>query len=1400
MDHRLDFKVLICKNIRRIVSVLFFCSLANIQVSAFENELKFDHLSIESGLSQSSVFCIYQDNLGFIWIGTRDGLNKYDGIRFKEYNQEENNINSLTNSQINHIEQDFNGDIWISTENGLNRYCYKSDSIVRYALPDIEEKSSIYCTFEDADKRLWIGTRHGIYFYDRQHDTIIASQDYFNNDEIPQKLISSILQDTNGNMWIGSISEGLFRFEPKSKKLVHINSEYQDILAHHRIEDLVEDSLGNVWIATYGGGVYLWDANNQALTSLNELAKHGELSSRFVRSLTVDQNQNVWIGTFEGLNIYNPQSSKISNIYADDSDERSLSHNSIRSLMTDRKGSVWIGTYIGGINIFDEDNQKFVHYYHKINNKNSLSFNVVSAVVEDQHQNLWIGTESGGLNYYNRANNTFTHYTSDKLSKNGLSHNTIKSLLLDSQDKLWIGTHTGGLNLLNLKSKEFIQFDGQPDFGSYLDKAIINDLYIDSKGYLWLCVDKSGGLFKFDRKSNRYIEFKMQKSLHALLGQTSVKSVFQDELGNFWLSTEGKGIVVFNEESGYLEQFKSNPNQTNSLNNDLVYHIFQDSKRRIWVSTYGGGLNLFDRFSKTFTNFNTTHGILHNKVYGVVEDSFGYLWLSTIRGLTRFNPDTKEFKNFNYSGGFPLAELNEGAFYKSHTKKLYFGGNNGFVEFAPQEIKDNNFLPPIVFTGFRLFNQPVLPNDGSGIIQSNMPFVDKIELKYNQSIFTVEFAGLSFTHPENNQYAYKLEGIEDEWNLVKNQFSATYTLLNSGDYTFRLKASNNDGLWNENESKISISVLPPPWKTWWAYLIYAVCISGILVLMRYYSLKSEKIKTVLHLQSIEKKKIQEIHEAKIDFFTLVSHEFSTPLTLIIGQISNIMSTLKSHNPLKPRLHNVQQNALLLKRLINQLMDFRRLETGKVQISVSRQDWVSYSREIAGYFTEYAKAKGIHFTMKSRQKKIEGWFDKKLMERTLFNILSNAFKNTPEDGKIRLIIEQIDAWENHNDLIEGHITVGSLPSSNDSKLIKICISDTGNGLNHEMLAKVFDRFFQVQESTGTGTGIGLYLVKSYVNLHQGIIDIISEPNKGTEFTIVLSLGNSQYSSKQVQTQELKIVNSDDAVSLVPENYAVESKEIQTPANNKFIYIIEKDPQIGQFLFNLLAGEYHIEIFENGKDALQKMHIKLPDLVISEIDVKGIDGKKLCSKIRANATLKRVPFVILTAHQDEQTRKDCYAAGASDYIIKPFDTELLLFRIKNLLVHGTDVQKHVNHQELAAFDVQGYEENIMYRIRKYVRDNISDTTLNVNKLSREVGLSRVQIYRKIKKLTGKTAVEYIREIRLEEAAHLLLQKKLNVNDIAFLVGFQDVDYFRIQFKKKYQVSPARYYEYEKSKLID
>jgi signal transduction histidine kinase/ligand-binding sensor domain-containing protein/AraC-like DNA-binding protein len=1367
-----------------LLSCFLVCHLP-CSAQTISSDLELIHYDVKDGLSQSTVLAIYQDKYGFLWLGTRDGLNRFDGYSFEIFQHEPEDTTTIGDNYINDITGDPEGNLWIGTSNGLSYYDKNTRKFENFIVPHFQKDAEVSCVIYNPKGFIWVGTKDGLFHFDPYKKRFYQPTEYPVLREIGSKYVLSVLEDKDRNIWVGT-TQGIFFQDSRTGQVSVFNHQLKGKyhITQSRIEKLVQDSTGKIWAGSYGGGLQCIDPEEGFVFSLQTSSDPSlALSNNFIRDLFIDNNNRLWIGTFDGLNIYDIADHSTVRISYDPEKAIGLSHNSIRSIAGLKDGSVCIGTYFGGLNYFNVYNQKFVHLQNIPEDPSSLSYNVISCFDRKDSIHMWVGTERGGLNLLNTRNQQFRKYPFNE-GEQSLSSHTIKSLYFDQNNKnLWIGTFKGGLNLYEPEINRFSRFPSSENPGfSFLSNCIVNDIKKDSDGYLWIATDRYGGLFKFDVIKQRFIHFQLEDSIHGMLENTNVKSIMIDKIGNIWLSTYGKGILVFNEKENYLFEIGTTASSFLAINKNDVNYVFEDRNGIIWIATNGGGINRIDRKTNKITHLTTLDGLLSNMILGLTQDKEGNIWIAAANGLSRYDPGTHTIRNYSHTSGVPLEEISTPPYFFDQADQLFLGGNNGMMLFFPSKLLDNESIPEIKITGLRLFNEPVVPGDESGILEHSILDTRKIVLNHSQSIFTIEFTALNYLFPLQNRYRYKLEGLETEWNEVRNQRIATYTNLKEGSYRFLVMGSNNDDVWNPEPAELEIVVLPPNWKSWWASLIYLFLIFSGIFGLRQMVLHRTRLKNELSLKELENQKLEEMHQLKMQFFTDVSHEIQTPLTLILDPLEQLNQSGEGTDWQKSLLKTIHVNTRRLNLLINQIIELNQIEHGKLKIKYTPERLNDLLRDIVDSFRLLADKSNIRLSFETTLPDEHYRLDRDKMEKILYNLLSNAFKFNKVGGSVDVVAHPLD-------------------NSNNEKLkVELLVRDTGKGIDKDKLDRIFDRFYKA-EYTSKGSGIGLSLVKSLVETMGGSIQVRSEPFLGSTFSVILEF--------QPATGDEEIVPSrtgEYSKPLPVEYYfSVEDngeESLLDPGRNKnpTLLLIDDDKELLNYMLMQLKDSFEIIAAGNGIDGIEKANKYNPDLIITDIRLPGMDGIEVCRDIKSNLKTSHIPVIILTAMRGDEDRLAGLESGADAFMVKPFFMKEIRSRINNILNTRKQLREKYSRQFYLSpgeITLNSYDEKLMQKIMKVIEKYIGEPSLTVDFLGEKVGLSRVHLYRKLKALTDMSPSEFIKSIRMKRAADILAKDKVSITEAGYMVGFQDLNYFSKTFRKTYGCSPSEYAERSKQK---
>lgn len=1373
----------------------FFLLLAVTTTFSRNGNPRFDYLTIDQGLSSNHTRFVYQDEKGFLWIATEDGLNRYDGYTFKHYKHDPKNRNSLSDNAVYSIYEDEENFFWITTRNGLNIFDPIKEKFTRYNhIPSDSTSISsdkLIEIVEDTSGNIWIASRQGLNKFNKKTKTFTVYKNISDNTEsLSDNYVTALLADQNGNLWAGT-KKGLnkFNYHDNSFTRYYSSSDIPGSLSNDFINCIYEDDNGNLWIGTISGLNKLVALSNNAAEFVhfkNDPSNPNSLSNNNVKTICEDDNNNLWIGTIGGgISIFNPELNKFSIIKNNPQSSQSLSDNIIYHLAKDNSGIMWVSTFSKGINKFNPAKDRFAHYQPSPNTFLQIKENDITAVLIDINKNLWLGTNGNGLTFtdsYSLSNNQQNKKVYRKGDKYSINNDFVTSLLQDKDDFIWIGTFGGGLNKYDPFKNQFTVFKHDKNNPASISNNFIQTIYEDKEGFIWVGTGL-GGVCRLDKNTDTFIcynYYATDQGNNKNPSAVEVTAICEDEEGYLWFGTSTGGLNKFDKETQTFTFYKHHPDKASGIGSNRIVTIYLDSKNILCVGTFGGGLNLYDRQTESFIQFTEKDGLAGNTVMAITEDRNGNLWISTNNGISKFDPSKKLFKNFDTNDGLQAKEFNANSvYYDAQSNLIYFGGVNGLNIFNPEKIRDNPFKPEIVITDFKLFNQSVYPEENSAL-DGSIEFADQINLSFDQNVIAFEFAALHFINPAKNKYTYKMEGFDKDWINAGPKRFAEYTNLDPGDYVFKVKGSNPDGIWNADGTSIKIVIAPPFWKTWWAYIIYFLLLAVGFFTIRKYELNRIGLKNQLKLKELESKKHKEIDDLKSKFFANISHEFRTPLTIILGSLDKLTKEIDEASDVK-EYAVMKRNASRLLQLINQLLELSRIESGSVKLNPLEADIVKFTKRITASFSSLAYQKnqklffnGIDIENASVNNEILLYFDKKKLETVFYNLLSNAIKFTPEGERIEVSIHS------------------------QEEFVKINFVNTGVEIPEEKLEKVFDRFYQVDDTSirnFEGTGIGLSLAKEYVEMHEGEIDVESNNNK-TSFTIYIPTDKSRLKAKETSTEIINVTKPEyDAIQIEQETLIdPQLLKHETPDIDRTkILIVEDNYDLREMIKEILREEYIVLEAENGIRGQELAIEQIPDLIITDIMMPMMDGKELSRKIKSNDKTNHIPIILLTAKADTKDKLEGLETGADDYLIKPFNEQELKVRVANLIKIRQNMREKFQSQMLikpSDVIVPSTQKSFIIKLTKVIENNISNENFSVELLCEVLGMSRSQLHRKMKAVTNQSTSEFIRNFRLQRAAELLKQDVGNIAEISYMVGFNSQNYFTKMFQTLFGKTPLEY----------
>ncbi|CAN5730768.1 two-component regulator propeller domain-containing protein [soil metagenome] len=1361
-----------------IILLLLIAQSFSLQIFAQHQGISFKKINIENGLSNSTIETIFQDNRGFMWFGTRDGLNRFDGYQVLTYKYNPTDSQSVSDNYITSIFQGDDKFIWIGTINGLNRFDPSTNNFKRYynktPVGNNPGHNHITRILRGPNNAIWVSTfGAGIYLLDTDKNVFTNIDINPANGKL-QNFVNTLFEDKKGSTWAGT-EAGLYHYNTVAGNFVAEPRFIQSNQKPYSISVIKEDNEHNLLLGTSDNGLIIYDPRfkiQQQFT--HDDANTNSISSNLVRDILVTKAGNIWTGTVNGgLDYFDQPAKKFTNYQYRPDNPASLSQRTVSALLEDNQGNIWIGTHRGGINLYVRGIEKF-NLYRQSATGNSLSYNDVKCFSEDKNGNIWIGTDGGGLNLFNRQTNTFKHYKYSHSDNGSIGSNEVIDVMKDSEGKIWVGTWGGGLCRYLEDGDRFIRYQQN---GNGNAPRYIQTIFEDSRHRFWIAT-YFDGLYLFNRKDNSWTHVEQSASGKTQLAGKNILSVIEDKSSNIWISTDDGGLNRLDAVSGEFKQYFN----TEDKKPDLRV-LFIDNKGNLWVGQ--SGLYQYNHTSDSFSLYNKA-ALDKEFIKGIIEDNKGNLWVSTSNGITVVNADKNGFRKYNMPDGLQGAEFEANSFLQTTDGQLFFGGVNGFNAFYPNEIISNNFVPPVFITSFQVNNTRVTGGPHNKELPQDISYTDMITLSYKESTFSFGFAALNYTISENNEYAYMLENWDKNWVNAGNEKKASYTNVSPGTYTFHVKASNNDGVWNDAGYSIVVVVAPPFWQTWWFRTIIAMLVLAVGIY--FYQFKRK-----LELERFEERKKEEMHQLQLQFFTNISHEFRTPLSLITGPVEKLM---KEH-PESKENHTyklIQKNANRLLQLINELMDFRKAESGILKLQVMQGNIVAFLNELSEEFSELSQQKNIRFSISAAIEKKDAWFDRQMVEKMITNLLSNSFKYTAQNGTVTL--EVFNSLENIQPLFSNELVIKN--NYKGKQTIYFRVADNGCGMSKESLPHLFERYFRISDHH-LGSGIGLAFVKTLVQLHKGDIYVYSERNKGTEIIIGIPCSKDDYAGNERWPRE----QNDQAIkleSLVPVTNTqvlsiAENRILQADENavNATILIADDNDELRIFLKEILDKQYTIIEAINGEAALDQIQEHLPDIIISDIMMPVMDGITFCKKIKTNIETSHIPFIMLTAKDSMDARIEGAETGADHYFSKPVSMDLLQLTLRNTLSQKEKLKKRYQNDynvEIKELVTSSKDKIFLTDLINIIEANLSRPELDIDFVCTQIGMSRTKLYNKIKGITGQAMGDFIRTIRLKKAAQLMVETDTTITEAMYSVGIQTQSYFSKAFKAEFGKTPTQF----------
>lgn len=1294
------------------------------------------YLGIDQGLSNNAVTCIYRDHNGFMWFGTYDGLNRYDGYSFRVFRNIIGDSLSLADNHVYCINSDKENKIWVGGGKGASVYdpCRAAFFTPRF----LKGKESVplddaILAVENAGNVMLVGTAHNglIVFTDGKSP---GKQIALPGGGDLRYRVPAIAYDSIRRMvWIFAGNHGLYQYVLSGGRLTPV------VPGLMQCNCLYASSNGELFVGT-DDGVYKVCKN---------VAKPFEpVPGMIIRDMAEDPQGELWIAT-DGNGLWHlPRGGNkalpLSSMGA------TTNSNAVYADYIDAEGRQWVGTLRGGVNILEKNLSLFKTIsYHKGKTEDVNDF--ILSFCEDDRSNLWIGTDGAGLRYWDKQKNVFTKYVHSE-APGSISSNFITYITRDFRNDIWISAWFGGINKLDKSNNSFKHYSCYNPYQKIEEKNVW-EIYEDSKRRLWACASNTGHLFLYNRPADTFELY--DTAIYDLQVLT------EDREGNLWGGNYNSLIRIDAEKKSHRTFFIGYP----------IRSIHEDSRHHLWVGTEGGGLLLFDREKGAYKQLTTKEGLPNNGILRILEDDQGNLWLSTYYGLCRYNPASNTFRNFTQADGLQSNQFSFNAAMIAGNGAFLFGGIKGFNSFYPDSIYDKRTIPRLFLTGIKIDNSPV-ETDTAYVTAHDKDLITGITVPFDKAILSFDFTALQYSNADNLHYAYYLKGWDKDWGIAGNVRSANYSHLHEGSYGFYVRVMNADGVWNGEVQLLSVIVLPPWYRTWWAYLLYAAFAVGIVYAFVYYYRRQERLRYEIRLALVEKQKEKELTERKISFFTDISHEFRTPLTLIVSPLRDLMAETTS-GVVQNKLSTVHRNARRLLSLVDQLLLFRKVESIEQQLYLSNFDINEACNEVFLSFAQRAAAKNIRFTFDRPLDEVFYCGDKEKIEIILFNLLSNALKYTPGGGKVELSL------------------------TDGGGQLCIIVRDTGCGIAENISSRLFDAFYQAnntEKASQSGFGIGLYVSKRLAVAHSGSLSYVSKEGMGSTFTLILPRNKSTL-TEYARSDRPSIIH--ELVEESPEE-AGRATDNESKVIDKIIsglptmVVVDDDADMRGYVREIFAGGFNILESEDGVSAFALISKELPDIVVSDVVMGKMDGIELCRRLKENAQLAHIPIILLTGSASEKSRLAGLECGAEDYVSKPFSKELIVARVQNILRSRSRLQQYFfNTITLKpTSSIEADHKEFLERCIEIVGQHMDNPDFSVAFFCQEIGMSHPALYKRIKAISGLTVNVFIRFIRLRKAAELLINTSKTVVEVTYTTGFNDLKYFREQFSKLFGMTPSEF----------
>lgn len=1313
--------------------VFFLCWMLAILAKAYI----FRNYQTENGLSHNSVWAVMQDRRGFIWLGTNDGLDRFDGKTFKEYRHIAGNAGSIGCNFIHTLMESRKGLFLIGTKQGLYRFD-TSTGIFHHIDFGRRKDDDVVVNhiMEDANGDFWIAC-HGQGLYVLSPSLKVKKHYSYKGRayDLPSNYIWTMAQDHNGTIWIGSDGEGLIKYDIRNGRFTKMADNKDLGLTDKTIYSLYCDFNDNVWVGTASNGLYRYNCHMG--TAARYLNRGGGEHVENIKAIVEYSRDVLMVGAENGLYLVNRHDGTC-HIIENGTPFGDVSNTSVFDIAKDREGAFWVATYFNGVNYFSPDINKFA--YFGMSTASPQQRGIVSAFAEDPEGKVWIGTKDNGISLFNPRDNRLTGLAAN------VDYHDIQRLMMDGRN-LWVSLYSKGVCVVDRYSHSIIRYVHNNTDPSSLTNDYVFAFARTYDGRVLLGTGAGGNVFHPAERSFRKIK---------ALKDLSIKDILEDYQGNSWFATHGAGLIRI-AANGHITRFQHDEGNPASLPGNNVNCIYQDARRRLWIGTEGNGLARFDAAKGNFDYILTkASGLPSDIIYDILDDAGGNIWVSTGGGLAEINPVKKTIRTFGYVESLLKIRYNLKSALRASDDRLYFGGSNGFVSFNPADITDNRNVPPVVITGFQIANKEMIPGMPGSPLSRSVSDTRTITLRYDQHNFSFDYRALSYLSSGENQYAYKLEGFDKDWNYVGNQTRAIYMNIPPGKYVFHVKASNNDGLWNETGQSIIIVIERPLWFSNWMIAFYLL----LAISIGYYSFhnyeRRVKRKNRRKIEKYQAMKEKETYESKINFFTNIAHEIRTPLSLIVAPLETVKGLARLYPQIMENLEIIDNNAHRLLNLVNQLLDFRKVEKEMSRLDLRMVNVIDIVKAVYNQYARNARMNGIELHLKTSVGELTCKVDREAVYKIVSNLLSNALK-----------------YANHD------IT---LSVTEDGRNLLIAVTDDGCGISAEDQRKIFEPFYQIDNKANmvkAGTGLGLSLSKSLAAKHNGQLLVTSAPGKGSTFTLQLPIVVDDV----VQTE---------GETVMPEAGKAAATEVAT--DGKHVLIVEDNVELRKFIVNNMKDVYTMFEAGNGIEALQALDKEDVDIIISDIIMPGMDGIELCRRVKSDPSYSYIPIILLSARTDTTSKIEGLERGADIYMEKPFSMVQLRAQVNSLIENRNNLRNRFMNSPLQYYKENKEKDNsnaeFIKKLNAIILEHITDENIPVEYLAGEFSMSRSCLHKKVKNLTGTSPNDYVRLIRLNRAAQLIASGKYKISEVCYLVGFNTPSYFSKCFFEQFGTLPKDY----------